>query len=95
LGLTSEPRLDKASVRGGLIREWKGLSGSSYKALVNGLSDQVVNGHIFEVQSESQEMALRSYETARYEVVRCLVSTEDGKEVQALTFRFVDYGELA
>ena len=94
LGLVEVPRLHRATIQGGILREWKGVQGHAYKALVDASPEHIVHGHVFEVQDENQEQALRSYETARYEVVRCAIHIEGGKVIQGLTFRFVDYGEL-
>lgn len=95
LDLPFVPHLEKASVTGGKLKEWKGASGAGYKALVNGDEEDIVNGHAFEVQNEEQEMVLRKYETSRYEVVRCMIGMEDGRRVKGLTFRFRDRDELS
>ncbi|KAM7221449.1 hypothetical protein V8F06_003224 [Rhypophila decipiens] len=47
-------------------------------------------GKAYLVMDRAQEDALRYYETDQYEVVRCLIELEDGKElVRGLTFRFI------
>lgn len=89
------PHLERASIRGGILKEWKGSSQNVYRALVNGAPEDVVDGHVFVVHDERQEVALRAYETARYEVVRCTIRDQRGEEFEGLTFRFVNYGEIA
>lgn len=42
------------------------------------------------VESVEHEEVLRAYETANYEVVRCVIEMEGGLTVQGCTFRFVD-----
>ncbi|KAF2683302.1 hypothetical protein K458DRAFT_418934 [Lentithecium fluviatile CBS 122367] len=70
---------------------WRGrlMKWGRYKALVNGSKDDKVQGFMYTIQDEEQEDALRRYETAKYEVVRCLmISLVDAREFVGLTFRF-------
>ncbi|KAI9745897.1 MAG: hypothetical protein M1818_000578 [Claussenomyces sp. TS43310] len=79
--------LKPASVVGGRMGTWAG----KYRALIDGTSR--IDGSAFQVVSEEQEDALRSYETDVYEVVRCTITMEGEEEeveVQGCTFRFVD-----
>ncbi|KAF8848708.1 hypothetical protein BDZ45DRAFT_718552 [Acephala macrosclerotiorum] len=84
LGLRSEPMLWPASVKGGVLRTWAG----EYRALVDGRDVDVVDGKAYEVESKEHEDALRSYETSKYEVVRCVIRV-GYREIQGCTFRFV------
>lgn len=84
LGLTSEPILWPASVRGGVLKTWAG----KYRALIDGTETSVVEGHAFEVHSKEQDDALRAYETSKYEVVRCSIGIGH-REIPGCTFRFV------
>ena len=44
LNLADEPRLEKASITGGVLRTWKGSSGHAYKALISrGLTHDLSN----------------------------------------------------
>lgn len=76
--------LKKASVRGGRLSTW----GGKYKAMVDEPGGQV-DGWAYLVKTEEDEQALRVYETANYEVVRCLIKIENGQEVRGLTFRYI------
>ena len=78
------PALVPASISGGLIKSWAG----KYKALVDGASTDYVNGSAYEVTSREEEDVLLTYETEKYEVVRCCI-TMVSETVQGLTFRFV------
>jgi hypothetical protein len=69
LGLTSEPMLWPATIQRRVLKSWAG----KYRALVDGPETSVVEGSAYEVQSKEHEDALRSYETSKYEVVRCMI----------------------
>ncbi|CZR66905.1 uncharacterized protein PAC_16806 [Phialocephala subalpina] len=84
LGLRGEPMLWPASVRGGVLRTWAG----KYRALVDGCEEDVVEGKAYEVETREHEDALRSYETSKYEVVRCVIQV-GYREIPGCTFRFV------
>jgi hypothetical protein len=58
-----------------------------YRALVDGLAGDVVQGRVFVVQSEEQEELLRFYATEAYEVVECEITME-GRVVRGRTFRW-------
>lgn len=75
----------KASVRGGRLTTW----GGKYKALVDEPTGGFVYGWAYLVKNAADEQALRVYDTANYEVVRCLIRFEDGPDIYGLTFRFV------
>lgn len=79
---TQPPVLIPAQISRGKTKNW-GL----YKALINGAETGVVHGSAYLVTSEEGEDALRYYETAAYEVVRCSIIIES-RTVQGLTFRF-------
>jgi hypothetical protein len=76
IGLGEVPVLARASVEGGKIK----ISGGEYRALVHGGKDDVVEGAIYIVTDKAEEDALRHYESARYEVVRCEIHTESGEK---------------
>ena len=78
------PVLRKASVMGGKMETW-GMG--KYNALVNG--DGKIEGDAYMVRCKDHEDALRKYETAAYEVVRCEIELDDGVVVKGCTFRFV------
>ena len=81
---TEPPVLIPASISGGSIKSWKGR----YKALVDGASTDYVYGSAYVVTSREHEDALLTYETEKYEVVRCCIRMRN-EMVQGLTFRFV------
>lgn len=81
-----------ASVDHGMLKNWVG----KYKALIDGPNDSRVQGWAYKVQTAEHEEALRFYETARYEVVRCSILFPDRKDaVAGLTFRFLDPSQLS
>ncbi|KIW39798.1 uncharacterized protein PV06_08382 [Exophiala oligosperma] len=82
LGLEEAPHYVPAKVSGGRVRTWA----AKYKALVDAPGEEVP-GSAFLVQSASQEDALRFYETDKYEVVRCKITTQT-EVLDGLTFRF-------
>ena len=84
LGLPEDPLpvLKPACITGGMLMIWDG----KYTALVDGTSR--VEGSAYLLVSSEHEDALRSYETDKYEVVRCAISIA-GKEASGCTFRFV------
>ena len=83
----SAPSLRAATICGGVIKTWCG----KYRALTDGARDSKVSGWAYQVSSWEHEDALRSYETAAYEVVRCRILMQDeGSVVEGCTFRFVD-----
>ncbi|KAH7070730.1 hypothetical protein BKA63DRAFT_83623 [Paraphoma chrysanthemicola] len=83
------PLLRKARVQRGKVKMWR----DKYRALVDGDAEDVVEGLVYEVEDEAQEGALRHYEGASYEAVRCEIEVEDGEVMDVLTFRFC--GEVA
>ncbi|KIW13922.1 hypothetical protein PV08_06703 [Exophiala spinifera] len=82
LGLQDTPTYIPARVSGGRVRTWAGR----YKALVDA-PGEIVSGSAFLVQSRPEEDALRFYETDKYEVVRCKITTQS-EVLDGLTFRF-------
>lgn len=82
LNLVDEPGLKAASIQRGQLRMW-----GPYRALVDGLAGDVVQGRVFVVQSEEQEELLRFYETGAYEAVKCEIAME-GRVVRGRTFRW-------
>jgi hypothetical protein len=83
--LNEEPVLYHATVTGGLLENW----GGKYRALVDGPENATVQGLAYQVMTREHEDALRTYETDKYEVVRCGIEIE-GRWVQGCTFRFVE-----
>ena len=82
LGLDKAPDYVPAQVTGGRLRTWAG----KYKAIVDA-PGEVVLGSAFLVKSRAEEDVLRFYETDKYEVVRCRITTHSGG-MDGLTFRF-------
>ncbi|KAH0444747.1 poly polymerase [Colletotrichum camelliae] len=85
--LGGEADYRKASIKGGVLKTW----GGKYKALVNAPDGKAprVKGKAFLVMDKELEDALRTYETDKYEVTRCLIEMADTiAEVRGLTFRF-------
>ncbi|ETS84235.1 hypothetical protein PFICI_02260 [Pestalotiopsis fici W106-1] len=74
---------------GGDLKTW----GRKYKALVDheGYAEsKAVYGFSYLVVSEEVELALRVYETEKYEVVRCTIHLASGRRImKGLTFKFV------
>ncbi|KAK3074839.1 hypothetical protein LTS18_014146, partial [Coniosporium uncinatum] len=70
-----EPILRPAHVKHGTIKLLK----QNYRALIDGGPGDTVSGCAYHVQTEEQEDALRTYETAMYEVVRCKIAFQDGE----------------
>ncbi|KAK8144593.1 hypothetical protein G3M48_005596 [Beauveria asiatica] len=69
-----------------VLTSWAG----KYRGVVDGGPDDKVQGVVYWVQSREEEEALRIYETAKYEVVRC--SVQVGEEIDVymgLTFRLI------
>ena len=85
LALPEDPILYKASVNGGKMKTW---GDGKCNALVDG--SERIYGWAYQVASEEHEDALRKYETAAYEVVRCEIEMEGNDLMtQGCTFRFV------
>ncbi|KAJ0359699.1 hypothetical protein COL154_008043 [Colletotrichum chrysophilum] len=77
----------EASIKGGVLKTW----GGKYKALVDARDGKAppVKGKAFLVEDKEVEETLRTYETDKYEVTRCLIEMADSvEEVRGLTFRF-------
>jgi hypothetical protein len=89
LGLSKEPVLDIAIVRGGKVIMWPGEK----CALVNSRTTDVVMGEVYVVRSKEEEDKLRRYLGMQYEIMRCRITMGDLMEVSGLTFRFC--GRLA
>ncbi|KAI9052697.1 hypothetical protein LZ554_002974 [Drepanopeziza brunnea f. sp. 'monogermtubi'] len=71
---------------GGGMATW---GNGKYNALVDGPEGNRINGWAYHVASEEHEDALRKYETAAYEAVKCEIEMGDGtSRVQGCTFRF-------
>ncbi|KAF3800388.1 hypothetical protein GCG54_00002421 [Colletotrichum gloeosporioides] len=82
-----EPDYREASIKGGVLKMW----GGKYKALVDTPDGKAppVKGKAFLVKDKEMEDTLRTYETDKYEVTRCLIEMADSvEEVRGLTFRF-------
>lgn len=54
---------------------------------MDGTDDEIVHGSAYQVQDRESEEALLLYETEKYEVVRCMIKSED-RSFLGLTFRF-------
>ena len=77
-----------AGITGGIMSDW----GGKYRALLDGdvTSATTVDGSGFLVESREVEDVLRTYETDRYEVVRCKMALiEEAQEIAACTFKFL------
>jgi hypothetical protein len=79
------PALHEATTTGGTLETW---GDGKYFALVDGPQTNRIEGLAYGVMSEDHEDALRKYETAAYEVVRCRIEMR-GRVVQGCIFRFV------
>ncbi|MCJ1330481.1 hypothetical protein MMC10_007165 [Thelotrema lepadinum] len=85
LGIVEEDvELHPARVRGGRLGTWS----DKYRALLDGESEDTVEGFGFLVRSVEDEDKLRTYETDAYEVVRCEMDLGNGEAVPSCTFRF-------
>ncbi|KAF2449884.1 hypothetical protein P171DRAFT_340349, partial [Karstenula rhodostoma CBS 690.94] len=82
LELEDEPVLSPAEIRRGRKLRW-----GKYPALVDGAEGNVVRGWTYVVETREHEDRLRSYETNKYEVVRCEIWS-GGSQIPGLTFRF-------
>jgi len=82
LRLDSPPVLRPASVVGYSIKMW-----GPYPTLVDGPTDNVVNGVVYEVQKEDHEKRLAYYETNAYLCVWCDIGPgTEGKRITGKTF---------
>ena len=86
LNLEEPPALQTASISGGIIKTW----GGTFKALINGPETAKVDGWAYCVKGPEHEEALRFYETAEYEVVRCRILLQNGTVQKGCTFRFAN-----
>ncbi|KAF5511357.1 hypothetical protein CGCS363_v002530 [Colletotrichum siamense] len=89
-----EPDYREASIKNGSLKTW----GGKYKALVDALDAKAppVKGKAFQVMNREVEETLRTYETDKYEVTRCLIEMADSiEEVRGLTFRFAGEADEA
>ena len=86
ISIERDRKLIPARIRGGRLRMWAG----KYRALVDDFDGRSsVAGEAFLIESKEEEDALRFFETDNYEVVRCQITTDSGKVMNGLTFRFV------
>ncbi|KAM0743897.1 hypothetical protein ACQRIT_001211 [Beauveria bassiana] len=79
-------RYEPAVLSKAILTMWAG----KYRGVVDGGPDDKVQGVVYWVKSREEEEALRIYETAKYEVVRC--GFHVGEEMDArmgLTFRLI------
>lgn len=87
LGLEETPTLQRATVIGYSCRLW-----GQYPALVNGPEGGVVEGAMYDVQTEKHAARLAEYETKAYMAVPCqinLVGRDEPAKVFGTTFRYV------
>ena len=68
--------------------------GGVFKALLDGHGTVKVDGWAYIVEMKEQGVALRFYETASYEMVRCVILLEYGMKQSGCTFRSVDAASL-
>ncbi|KAF1734920.1 hypothetical protein CRV24_003838 [Beauveria bassiana] len=79
-------RYEPAVLSRALLTSWAG----KYRGVVDGGPDDKVQGVVYWVKSREEEEALRIYETAKYEVVRCGVHVEEEMDAcMGLTFRLI------
>jgi hypothetical protein len=90
LDLDEMPERKDGILRGGKFMRW-----GKHRTLVNGTKGDEVAGCIFVVENKEQEDALRMYEGANYEVVRCEVEIEgEAEQLAGLRFRFCGKGSV-
>lgn len=75
LDLEEEPTLRPAKIAGYSCKLW-----GQYPALINGPQGSIVEGAVYEVQSEGHAARLAEYETKAYRIVPCDIKFMDGKE---------------
>lgn len=88
IGIQDEKSIqyEPAVVFGANMTSWA----NKYRGLVNGGPDSKVDGVAYWVRSREEEEALKIYETARYEVVRCAIYLQSAaKPSSGLTFRLI------
>ncbi|KAM3511634.1 hypothetical protein MY11210_004718 [Beauveria gryllotalpidicola] len=79
-------RYEPAVLSRAVLTSWAG----KYRGVVDGGPDDIVEGVVYWVKSREEEEALRIYETAKYEVVRCSIHLEEEVDVcMGLTFRLI------
>ncbi|EGX89375.1 hypothetical protein CCM_07626 [Cordyceps militaris CM01] len=86
IGVSDEGSIEyeSAMVSGAALSTWA----NKYLGLVNSFQHDQVEGKVYWVKSREEEEALRIYETAKYEVVRCKINLESGiNTCMGLTFR--------
>jgi gamma-glutamylcyclotransferase (GGCT)/AIG2-like uncharacterized protein YtfP len=81
LKLLHQPELVPARITGYSCKLW-----GQYPALVDGPPGNIVHGMVFLVETASHQERLESYETKKYERVRCQIEFKDGREVHGRTF---------
>lgn len=88
LGISDENNIEyqPAAVSGAALTTWA----NKYRGLVDSGPDDKVDGMVYLVRSREGEEALRIYETAKYEVVRCMIHLpSEPKSHMGLTFRLL------
>ncbi|ATY63497.1 oxidoreductase domain containing [Cordyceps militaris] len=86
IGVSDEGSIEyeSAMVSGAALSTWA----NKYLGLVNSFQHDQVEGKVYWVKSREEEEALRIYETAKYEVVRCEIHLDSGiNTCMGLTFR--------
>ncbi len=76
------------ALKKGLVRGWKIMMWGKYKALVKAGSGEVVEGWVYLVENEEDLRSLATYEGSNYEVQRCEILDEDGRELEGNVFVF-------
>ena len=86
LDLTESPELRPAQIVSYALANW-----SDYKTLIDGPTENVVEGCAYLVRSEEDEKKLAYYETNAYESRPCLITLTDGDEPQRVSGRTFKY----
>ena len=81
------PKLRPAQLIGFKIKLW-----GQYPALVGGFTGAVVDGMVYEVESEAQAERLAEYETRAYEATPCRIRFTDGEEPVEASGTTFEYG---
>jgi gamma-glutamylcyclotransferase (GGCT)/AIG2-like uncharacterized protein YtfP len=87
LDLKETPMLRRATIAGYSCKLW-----GQYPALVNGPQGGIVEGAMYDVQTEEHAAKLAEYETRAYMAAPCDISLVDGEEptkVCGTTFRYI------
>lgn len=81
LGYDQPPSLQRASIRGYQIKSW-----GSYKALINGVPDSIVNGTVYMARSEAEVVKLAEWMGFAYEAEKCDIVLTNGESIAGNAF---------